>query len=348
MKTKLFILGACAALVFAACSKDENQNTNDFTLKASEEYSIANLQANAMKDLKQKFVFEANGEEALVEVKSGVKIRVKTATLKVGGQPYFGPVVVEYVEVFGRGAMLTANKTTSGLTNQPQSEDDTRPQPLISGGEFYVNMTTEEGENIDEGAEYQLEVPAELTGGEPDEDMTSWTGDQEDTDGDGESDDEGDVTWDEDEASDGDDDNGEGDKDVPVENGEYILKLREFGWCNIDKLAEYPNEKTTIFVDVPNGFDDTNSKVYLAFEGQQNMLVSLDHYDQGTQLFGETYNLLPVGEQCHIIFASGQGGQWIYAVQTITITPNGVYVVNAGSLVTATQADVINMLNSLP
>src|SRR5690606_14013413 len=197
MKTKLFILCACAALVFAACSKDENQNTNDFTLKASEEYSIANLQANAMKDLKQKFVFEANGEEALVEVKSGVKIRVKTATLKVGGQPYFGPVVVEYVEVFGRGAMLTANKTTSGLTNQPQSEDDTRPQPLISGGEFYVNMTTEEGENIDEGAEYQLEVPAELTGGEPDEDMTSWTGDQEDTDGDGNSDDEGDVTWDE-------------------------------------------------------------------------------------------------------------------------------------------------------
>ncbi|WP_168196970.1 hypothetical protein [Flavobacterium alkalisoli] len=55
-----------------------------------------------------------------------------------------------------------------------------------------------------------------------------------------------------------------------------------------------------------------------------------------------------MGETCHVIFAAGQGGNWLYAVKTVTITPFGVTTIISGDIITATQTDVINMLNSLP
>ena len=101
-------------------------------------------------------------------------------------------------------------------------------------------------------------------------------------------------------------------------------------------------------MDVPDGFDDTNSKVYIAFEGQENLLIQLNTYSSVTGYFGENYNLMPVGETCHVIFASGQGGNWLYAVKTITITPFGVTTFTSGDIIPATQTAVINRLNSLP
>ncbi|QEE50872.1 hypothetical protein FUA48_15185 [Flavobacterium alkalisoli] len=339
MKTKLLFMGLFAALILSSCANEENQNTSDLKLKAEDNNSLAILQSKALNDLRQQFVFDAGEERVSFKSKSGVKIDINTSTLRVKGNPVSGPVVVEYIEIFGRGDMLTANKTASGISNQ--SENQEAAAPLVTGGEFYVNMTTEEGENIDDGAEYQLTVPTELTGGD-DEDMTSWTGEEEDTNGDGEGDDDGDVTWDEDTDENGDD------KDVPVEEGAYILTLDRFGWCNIDKLEQFGGEKTNIFVDVPNGFDNHNSKVYIAFDGQINMMFRIDDYDNAAQLFQNINNVIPLGVQCHVIFASGQGNQWLYAVKSLTTVPNGVVVFTQGDIVTATQNDVINMLNSLP
>ena len=341
MKTRLFLAIAAMAMLYA-CSNEESQA--ELKMKAADqENSLAILQAQALDKLTQKVVFDAGEEYVELVSKSGVRLEIFPQKLRVKGNPVSGPVVVEFVEIFRRGDMLTANRTTSGLANgQEQNPEQPALNPLITGGEFIINMTTEEGQNIDEGSEYTLAVPAELTGGEDDE-MTLWTGeedwDEDDNDG---GDGDGDVMWDEDQDEDG------GDKDAPIDQGEYILNLDRFGWVNIDKLAEFPGEKTTIYVDVPNGFDDTNSKVYIAFEGQENLLIQLNTYSSATGYFGENYNLMPVGETCHVIFASGQGSNWLYAIKTITITPFGVTTITSGDIITATQTDVINMLNSLP
>ncbi len=338
MKTRLFLALGAMVLLYA-CSNEESKES--LKMKADQENSLAILQAKALENLKQKFVFDSGQEYVELVTKSGVRIEIFPQELTVNGQPVNGAVMVEFIEIFSRGDMATANKTTSGVPNEIENPEEQVPNPLISGGEFFINMTTEEGQNIDEGAEFRVAVPTELTGGD-DEDMTVWTGEEDwDDDQDG-GDGDGDVKWDENKEDDG------SDEEAPINGGEYILTLDRFGWVNIDKLREYPGPKTTIYVDVPNGFDDHNSKVYIAFEGQQNILIQLNTYDPVTGYFGENYNLMPVGETCHIIFVSGSGGNWLYAVKTITITPNGVETITSSDITTATQAAVISMLNSLP
>ena len=342
MKTKLFLaLGALAFLY--ACSNEEPAKATLNMKAADQDNELAILQAQALDGLKQKFVFDSSQEYVELRTKGGARLEIFPQNLTVKGQPVSGSVVVEFIEIYNRGDMATANKTTSGLANgQEQNPEQPALNPLISGGEFFINMTTEEGQNIDEGAGYTLAVPTEQTGG-ADEEMTVWTGEEDWEEGDNDGGDgDGDVKWDEDQNDDG------SDKDAPVEQDEYILNLDEFGWVNIDKLAEFPQEKTTIYVDVPDGFDDNNSKIYIAFQGQQNMLVQLNTYNAATGYFGENYNLMPIGVQCHIIFVSGQGGNWLYAVKTITITPNGVETISSSDITVATQSSVINMLNNLP
>ncbi len=348
MKTKLFLTFAVAAFM-TACSNDESKDNfrtesqDSMTMRIAQENELASLQAEALEKLKQRFVFDSGREYVELRAKSGARLGIYPRELRVKGEPVNGAVTVEFIEIYSRGDMATANKTTSGLANgQELNPEQPALNPLISGGEFYISLRTEEGQVIDDGAGYTLSVPTGATGG-PDEEMTVWTGEEdwEDNDNDG-GDGDGDVIWNEDQNEDG------GDKDAPIEQDQYVLELDKFGWVNIDKLAEFPQEKTTIYVDVPNGYDDNNSKIYIAFEGQENMLIQLNTYNSATGYFGENYNLMPIGVQCHIIFVSGQAGNWLYAIKTITITPNGVETIASSDITIATQNDLINMLNSLP
>ncbi|GGB79733.1 hypothetical protein GCM10007424_19880 [Flavobacterium suaedae] len=340
MKTSTFFKVAVAALVFTACSSEDKtvtENDNSLLQKAAEsqEDGLYALEQNNRNNLKQYFRFRTGGEAVKFKSEKGVDLIFETSNLTVNGAPYSGTVNVEFIEIFGIGDMVATGMPTLGV---PEGEANPESQlaPLITGGEFFVNLTTPEGQDIDDGVRYRLEVPTELTGGEGEdtEDMIVWTGEE---------DEDGDVVWEK------DTDEGGEDTRVPVEDGKYIMEMLSFGWCNIDKLEALDgyDELTGIFVDAPQGFNDTNSMVYLSYQGQINMLVGFNDFNYGIQLFDDPYDNIPVGAQFNVIFVSSQGGNWILGVQQLTVTGYDVVVFTYSDLNVVTDPALINVLNNL-
>ncbi|AXG73500.1 hypothetical protein DVK85_04335 [Flavobacterium arcticum] len=339
MKTKLLFKTAFVALIFAACSSEDTSTTDNALLKKaseSQEGSLYALEQNNRENSKQYFRFETGTEQVKFRSEMGVELTFSPNNLTVNGNPYNGPVVVEFIEVFGIGGMVATGMPTMGVP-QGEANEDSALAGLITGGEFYVNMTTEEGQDIDDGVPYVLSVPTELSGGqgEDTEEMIVWTGEE---------DEDGDVAWEKDVDDDGNE------REVSVEDGKFIMEMLSFGWCNIDKLdsLEGFEEFTGIWVDAPNGFNDTNSMVYMSYQGQMNMLTGFNNFDYGIQLFDDPYDNIPIGAQFNVIFVSSQGGQWLVGVKQVTIVGNDIIVFTQSDLAVATDPALINMLNSLP
>lgn len=341
MKTSTFFKVAVAALLFTACSSEDKtvtENDNSLLQKVAEaqEGGLYALEQNNRNNLKQYFRFRTGEEEVRFKSEKGVELIFNTSNLTVNGNPYSGGVVVEFIEIFGIGDMVATGMPTLGVP-EGEATPDSELATLITGGEFFVNMRTEEGENIDDGVPYRLEVPTELTGGEGQdtEEMIVWTGDE---------DEDGDVVWEKDTDDDGNE------RDVPVEDGEFIMEMLSFGWCNIDKLEalEGYDEFTGIWVDAPQGFNDTNSMVYLSYQGQMNMLTGFNNFDYGIQLFDDPYDNIPVGAQFNVIFVSSMGGQWVVGAKQVTIVGNDIIVFTQGDLNVVSDPAMITFLNSLP
>lgn len=338
MKTSTFFKVAIAALLFTACSSEDKtvtENDNSLLQKAAEpqEGGLYALEQNNRNNLKQYFRFRTGGEKVKFKSEKGVDLIFETSNLTVNGEPYSGAVVVEFIEIFGIGDMVATGMPTLGVP-EVEANPESQLAPLITGGEFFVNMKTEEGQNIDDGPRYRLQVPTELAGGEGEdtEDMITWTGEE---------DEDGDVVWEKDTDDDGDD------RDVPVEDGKYIMEMLSFGWCNIDKLGEPSDDTTGIFVDAPQGFNDTNSMIYLANQAQMNMLAGFNNFDYGAQLFDDPYDNIPIGAQFYVIFVSSQGGNWILGVQQLTVTGYDTVVFTYSNLNVVTDPALINLLNNL-
>jgi hypothetical protein len=67
-------------------------------------------------------------------------------------------------------------------------------------------------------------------------------------------------------------------------------------------------------VGAPEGYDNTNSAIYLSYDGEgTNALAKLDTFTAG--LFSEHYGQ-PLGLACHIIFVTEENGQWKYAIRS--------------------------------
>ena len=286
------------------------------------------LQEEALENLKQEFTFDASQSVVTLTSEKGVQISLYPGCLTKNGAAVTGNVELEYIEVFNRGNMLTANKPTMGL--MPNGDRGL----LISGGEFYINAT-QDGVQLEMSCGMQLMVPANLTGGQ-DNGMTLWFGAE------GE---DGNLVW---EEVNNENPQGQQEAGVGGEGGNYYCYFNHFGWTNIDKFYSDPRPKTTIYVDVPEGYDETNSDVFVAYVGEDNGLALLDVYDEDTELFSEHYGLIPIGLECYIIFVSEQDGEWIYAIKPVTIVADQIIVINDSELNSITEAQLIALIDALP
>jgi hypothetical protein len=250
---------------------------------------------------------------------------------KPNGETVTGDVKVELIELFSKADMLLKDMPTLG-------RKDGKIATLISGGEFYVNATQDGTQLVSAG--YSLAVPTAKTGG-PDTEMHLFNGKEECTNTDC------DVIWEE-------NDKGAiqiGERGGATGGGQGIQSVyyafqSQFGWTNIDKWYSDPRPKTTIFVDVPEGYDKTNCEVYLSYDGEPTALARFDTYNDDTDLFSEHYGLIPIGLQVHFVMVSIVDGQYNYAVQAATITNNHVQVISA--LTPTTEEDLIDIINDLP
>jgi hypothetical protein len=335
---KLFGIVAMAAITLTSCSKGEKDDTYEqgIPFQAATPQAFAGLKSDALADLTQNFQFDASGM-GVFTTESGTQISINGACLTKNGNAVTGLVAVEIVELYDRGNMLLTNKTTMGRM------DDGGKAIMISGGEFYVNAT-QGGDQLALGCNMQVIIPVDLTGG-ADNLMSLWKGTVgEDCDSTIGCDD---IVWDEIRDEEGNMPGIEIGKGI-TQGDAYYTFFQEFGWTNVDRFAGDPRPKTGLLVDVPEGFDDENSAVYISYDGEPNALAFLDKYDDSLELFTEHYGQIPIGLEAHVIFVSEADGDWLYAIKGVTIVADGTISFDLSETATASDAQLKALINNLP
>ena len=313
-----------SALILTSCSKNDDGDIVILIPPTAEEFN--DLKNAALDNLTQSFQINADDGYVTVTSEKGVELSINGACLTLNGDAVTGTVDIEFVELFDKGSMLVTNKPTMGtLPNGDKAL-------LISGGEFFVNAT-QNGADLETTCGFQMTIPANLTGG-VDNDMILWEG---------RIDQDGNLAWDE-------VDNGAAGQDAGVfgEGDQYYGFFQSFGWSNVDRFYNDPRPKTTILVGVPEGYNNTNSSVFISYDGEDAGLANLDTYDTNTGLFSEHYGQIPIGLECHIIFATEDGDNWKYAIKAVTITENGVITFSNDETAIATEAQLTTIINGLP
>ncbi|REG96367.1 hypothetical protein [Flavobacterium aquicola] len=313
------------AIAMTSCTNEDTPNTEVPNIPATAAEFKA-VRTEALAKLKQTFtITESSGTVTLTSA-SGVKLMIIRDNLRKNGLAFTGPVSIEYVEIFDKGHMLTANKPTMGLTT------DGKKNLLISGGEFYIKATND-GVALETIGTMALIVPTILTDGLK-TGMQLWIGNQEDPEN---------LVWKN--VADPGTNGGKG--GVQEEGNNYYVTFGNFGWTNVDKFYSDPRPKTTILADAPDGYDNTNSAIYLSYDGEgQNALAKLDTYT-AAGLFSEHYGQIPIGLACHIIFATEDNGQWRYAIKAVTVSADAVYTFTLAETTVGTEAQLIAAINAI-
>lgn len=320
-----------AAIAFTSCSTDNNNQVIEPTIPSAQAFS--NLQTAALNSVTQNFTMTAENGLATFTSPKGVVIKLNGLGLRKNGNPVTGLVDIKYSEIFDSGKMLTTDKTTMGMQTNGQMA------LIISGGEFYINAT-QGGVELTTVTSIQLIIPTSLTGG-PNPTMTLWTG-QAPTAG------ANMLGW---IATDsgpagaiGVVVNGQG----TITSGTYNATLPGFGWTNVDRFYNDPRPRTQLLATVPNGYNETNSAIYLHYDGQGSSLAKFDRYLTATQQFSEHYGQIPIGLVCHAIFVTEDNGQWRYAIKAFTVQSGDIYNFTLAETILGNQAQLEAAINALP
>lgn len=323
MKHLKTILGTLliSVLTFTSCTKEDDGDIIIAPVPTAQDFT--NLKQDALDALTQVFCFNAEDGSTTFTSDKGVDITIQGACLTLNGNSITGQVDIKYIELFEKGTMLSTNKPTMGVL--PNGDKAL----LISGGEFLLEAT-HNGQSLETTCGVQLIIPSGLTGG-ADNDMLLWEGRIDEDDN---------LTWDQVE-----DVTGQG--GVFTEgDGQYYAFLQEFGWSNVDRFYSDPRPKTTILVQAPDGYNYTNSAVYLSYDGEDTGLAGLDTFEAG--LFSEHYGQIPIGLECHVIFATEDNGNWRYAIKAVTIAEGGIITFTIGETSTTSEAGLVALINALP
>lgn len=321
--------------MLAGCWNNENGGDKiKKTIEPGTATDFQKIRKDALKDLLIEKTFDATEGITFTSPK-GVEFFLNGWIYDENWERITGDVKLEYIELFDRGSMVVANKPLKGR------DADGNLIPLITGGEFYINVT-KDGEPV-RHAYYNMVIPGDLTGGVDKRDgldpMSFWLGDIDDN---------GDLFWRQFGEGDDRDGNKEGGVWPDGENNTYNLFGSDFGWINVDVLAGEEGEKTPLLVSVPDGYDNKNASVYVAYVGQTDRLAFLDVYSPTEKLFTEHYGWAPIGFELYVIFTAEENGSFVYCTKKVTIAKETIIYVTLGELLTGTKDQVIAAINALP
>ena len=321
MKNQIKNIGllALATIIFASCTNNEELAPIPPTAAAFKGINEAGIKKNT-----QTFTATAGTGTITLTSAKGVVITLNGNALTKNGNPVTGPIDITYIELFDKGNMLITNKPTMGIMA------DGNRSLLKSGGEFFIKASQGGVDLVSTGA-IQLQVPANLTGG-IDNAMTLWKGEIDTNDN---------LAWREVKDAAG------GKGGVGTQGNTYYVTFGNFGWTNVDKFYSDPRPKTTILADAPDGYDNTNSAIYLSYDGEgTNALAKLDTYT-AAGLFSEHYGQIPIGLACHVIFVTEDNGNWRYAIKAVTVAAGDVYTFTLAETTIATEAQLVAAINAI-
>ena len=279
---------------------------------------------------------EANTQTFTVDMTNGQQIvgnQGTTISFSPGslvdqqGNTVTGDIEVKLLELYKKSDMVLMNKSTMGRL------PDGKKAMLVSGGAVLLNAT-QNGEDLKINGTLNVNFPVGNTGG-ADHDMTLFT-DCCDNDCDGDEIVCKEEAWDE----------AKGRGELFVEGNYYISWIPDFGWTNVDKFFSDPRPKTTLLVDAPDGYDNTNCAIYLSYDGE-NGLAALDTYLSDQELFSEHYGQIPIGLEVHIIAISVlEDGGYAYTIKGVTIADGETIVLD--DLTPVSETALIAAIENLP
>jgi len=271
------------------------------------------------------------GTGGIIQGDQGTKIIIPANAIGLNGQPVTGDVDIELIEIYDKGSAVLQDMSTTG--RKPNGDEEA----LNSAGEFFLNAK-QNGQQL----EVLLPITIQSKGVNPadfEQMQVFRAGNQlEDTD-----------KWEEaDEDGDGETDDAQGhEREGPA--GDFVMtsvfNVSAFGWTNLDHWYSFTGPKTTLFVDVPDGYDQTNCNVYLSYDGETG-LAKMDIWDTDQEMFTEHYGSLPIGKEVHFIMIADIDGQLYYKIQGNTIVDNHIEVMD--NLQPVTEADLTAAINALP
>ncbi|WP_304197828.1 hypothetical protein [Flavobacterium alvei] len=314
-----------ATMIFASCTNNENLDPIPPTAAAFKGINEAGLKKNT-----QTFTATAGTGTITLTSAKGVIITLNGNALTKNGSPVTGAIDITFIELFDKGNMLITNKPTMGVM------PDGKKSLLKSGGEFFIKAS-QGGVDLATTGGIQLQVPANLTGA-IDTGMLFWAGDI--------TTDPENLAWVRPGTAAGT--GGQKDGNVDFKQNTYNVSFGNFGWTNVDKFYSDPRPRTTILAEVPTGYDNTNSAIYLSYDGEgTNALAKLDTYNSTTKQFSEHYGQIPIGLACHVIFATEDNGNWRYAIKAVTVQANDVYTFTLAETTIGTEAQLVAAINAI-
>jgi len=327
--TLQIILAFSLSMTFLSSCQEDEVVIDDPQIKLPDGEALKNAVSENLDGSTQEFVMNATDGGSVTGEKGTVIWFSPKSLVNAKGDSVKGDVDVELIEVFDKASMLFNDKPTMGRNI------DGAIETIISGGEFYVNAT-QDGEQVffRDGYGFSLMVPADET----DENMNLFHNENGDC---LEADCE--VVWEEEKGDEKRLDMGGN----PAGQGEaYYGFVDQFGWTNIDRWYSDPRPKTTLFVDVPEGYDNTNCSVYLSYDGEPTALATFDIYNEDDELFTEHYGQIPIGLEVHFILVSVVDGEWNYTIQAATIGEDHIEVMGDPS--PTTESELTELINNLP
>lgn len=328
---KVFFTLMTLSLVFVSCNSDtvtpESSDTGSVTLPqsaAKPTVGLQNLRSKALSDINQGGQANYNARLGLTfTTKSGTSIVIPAYGIKDrNGNDIFGTITIDYMEIFTKEKMVVTNKPTLGV------DANQNVGLLETGGEFYLDIRYN-GQQVSIATPIKVNIST-TNSQAASAGMVLWNG---------ELDTEENLLWNPTSSTNG----LTFDNDGSIFGGRGVLydilvtNSSNFGWCNIDRFANFPGPKTTLTVVPPTGFDYTNSSVYIAVQGEDNMLAQVYKFNTANNTFVESSGWLPIGLNCHIIFVGEQNGNYVYRTLSTTLGTNPTYTITNSSLISTTN-----------
>ena len=307
-----------SALAITACKKKTSDTPND---SSPDPVALTNFfEANANSRTQHFSINASSG--GIVTGAKGTQVVVIGGMLKdASGTTVTGMVDIQLIEVYDRASMVLMNKPTVAIL--PNGDHAT----LISKGEYYLKIT-QNNTVINPNNGVIVRVPANNMPGQ-ENGMSLFDGITQN----------GNFLWDLVQ-----------DSIIPQQGdstftNSYNILEGTWGWTNVDRFYNDPRPKTTLKVKLPNGFDNTNSEVYITYDGEPGALASLDTYTSDG-CFSEHYGLIPIGLEIHIIAVTLINGELNYAIQAATVVNGQIETINGFTPITQTQLTAL--INALP
>lgn len=316
-------------LLLTSCKSDEPEDKED----KPDGIALNERFKDNRKEAVQEFVVNAENGGTITGLQ-GTKVHFLPNSIGLNGNPVTGDFTVELVEIYGKSAMVLQNMSSKG--KKPNGDEEA----LNSAGEFFINAK-QNGTQLEILNPVNIDSRGILPADWEPMNVFRAGDDLEDED-----------LWQEaDENGDGENDQAEGREGEGTVNGQQTMVLfsnfsiSSFGWSNLDRWYNFAGQLTDLFVDVPTGYDDTNCKVYLSYDGETG-LANMDTYNSNTELFTEHYGRIPVGQEVHFIMLAEINGILQYAIQPATIVDGHTEIIT--SLQPITEADLTTLLEALP